>query len=185
MRNYEEKIDRCLAYIKQPSQLNPTGDKSIVYLVYNPEDTFLMRGLAETYLRQKAEFHGFKPVFVSIGNLLDEYMQNHDLTFLWTDPNVNEVDMYNSIKQAIEDEEFFENKMLAIQEEHLSDPQTLIVIKDVEMLHPFYLMGVLENKIYNKIKLPIIVLYPGESQGTARAFLGVYNQDGNYRSVNF
>lgn len=185
MLSYEDKIDRGLAYLKQPSSLNPTGDKSIIYIVYNPEDAFVMRGLANNFLRQKAEFYDFKPVFVSIGGLLDEYIQNHDLSFLWTNPAVKESDMYASIKQAIEDEKFFEKKILEIQEQNLSEPKTLIIIKDVEMLHPFYLMGVLENQIYNKIKLPIIVLYPGENQGTARSFLGVYNQDGNYRSVNF
>lgn len=47
------------------------------------------------------------------------------------------------------------------------------------------MMGVIENKIYNQIKIPMLVMYPGETQGTARSFLGVYNQDGNYRSINF
>ena len=47
------------------------------------------------------------------------------------------------------------------------------------------MMGVIENKIYNQIKTPMLVMYPGETQGTARSFLGVYNQDGNYRSINF
>jgi hypothetical protein len=65
------------------------------------------------------------------------------------------------------------------------ESNALIVIKAVEMLHPFYMMGVIENKIYNKITVPILVLYPGETQGTARSFLGLYNQDGNYRSINF
>jgi hypothetical protein len=55
----------------------------------------------------------------------------------------------------------------------------------LEMLHPFRMMGVIENNIYNHIKMPILVLYPGETLGTARSFLGIYNQDGNYRSINF
>ena len=93
--------------------------------------------------------------------------------------------LYTSIRQEFESSQFLENKLLEIQEEYADDPDTLFIIKDVEMLHPFMMMGVIENKIYNKIKLPIIVLYPGTNQGIARSFLNIYPQDGTYRSKNF
>lgn len=93
--------------------------------------------------------------------------------------------MYNSIKQEISSDEFFEHAILNIQEQFMNEQNVLLVLRDTEMLHPFYMMGVIENKIYNQIKTPMLVMYPGETQGTARSFLGVYNQDGNYRSINF
>ena len=93
--------------------------------------------------------------------------------------------MYNSIRQEIDADKYLDNEILKLQDSLSSEPNALLVLKDVEMLHPFYMMGVIENEIYNKITTPILVLYPGETQGTARSFLGVYNQDGNYRSINF
>ena len=58
-------------------------------------------------------------------------------------------------------------------------------LKDLEMLHPYSKIGAIENSIYNKIEVPIIILYPGSAQGTARTFLNIYTMDGNYRSKNF
>ena len=185
MERYEDKIDKALQYLKQPSKLSPTGYSPIVYLVYRPEDAFDLRNVVNTILAPKAEFYGFEPTFVSVGDIIDRYINNHAYRDIWTDPSCGEQDVYNSIKQEIAQDGLFEKELIEIQTSLENNDKALIVLKDVEMLHPFYMMGVIENKIYNKIKVPILVLYPGETQGTARSFLGIYNQDGNYRSINF
>lgn len=185
MERYEDKIEKALQYLKQPSKTDARGNAPIVYLVYQPEDAITLRNIVDTFFRPKADFYGFNPLFVSMGELLDKYINNHGYRDIWTEPSVEEAEMYNSIKQEIVNDEYFENAIINIQDELSSDHNSLLVLRDVEMLHPFYMMGVIENKIYNKIKVPTLVLYPGETQGTARSFLGVYNQDGNYRSINF
>ena len=185
MAHYEEKIENALASLRSPSKLNPTGQNPITYIVYQPEDVFILRGLVNNYLRQKAEYLGFKPVFISMGEMVEKFIENHPFKSLWTTPGFKEADVFNSIRQAMEQEEYFEKEFLRLQEEHASVPETLFIVKDVEMLHPIYMMGKIESNIYNKVKLPILVLYPGVSQGTARSFLGIYNQDGSYRSTNY
>ena len=185
MERYEDKIEKALQALKNPSRTDARGNAPIVYLVYQPEDVIQVRNILETFLPSKAEFHGFKTQIVSMGDLVDKYINNHPYRDIWTDPSVEESEMYNSIRQEIVLDKYLDNAILKLQEELSSDPKALLVLKDVEMLHPFYMMGVIENEIYNKITTPILVLYPGDAQGTARSFLGVYNQDGNYRSLNF
>ena len=185
MEHYEDKIERTLLWLKNPSRLSPTGNSPIVYLVYQPEDVMTIRNLAETYLQSKAEFYGFKTHLISIGEIIDKFINSHEYLGIWASPAVREKDLYESIRQEIESQRYIEKAILDIQETYKNDPNALLVIRDVEMLHPFYMMGVIENNIYNQIQVPILVLYPGEKQGTARSFLSVYNQDGNYRSINF
>ena len=185
MERYEDKIEKALQYLKSPSKTDARGVSPIVYLVYKPEDAIIIRNVIDTYLCPKAEFYGFKVKFVSISELIDKYINSHDYREIWTDPSVSEEEMYNSIKQEMSSDEFFEHAILNIQEQFKNEQNVLLVLRDIEMLHPFYMMGVIENKIYNQIKTPMLVMYPGETQGTARSFLGVYNQDGNYRSINF
>lgn len=185
MEPYEDKIEKALLYLKKPSKLSPTGYSPIVYMVYQPEDVFIVRGLLDSLLMPKAEYYGFTVHSVSIGKIIDKFINSHEYINIWTDPDVEEAEMYNSIKQEIVSSGFIENEILFVQNEFKNEEHPLIVIKDIEMLHPFNMMGVIENKIYNKIKVPILVLYPGETQGTARSFMGIYNQDGNYRSINF
>ena len=185
MERYEDKLDRALQYLKEPSRLSPTGYSPIAYLVYQPEDVMTIRNLADTFLPSKAEFYGLKAHFVSWGELIDQYVNHHSYLEDWTDPCVNEADLYESIREEITNSEYIEKCILEIQDAHLSESGTLLVVRDVEMLHPFYMMGAIENHIYNRIRVPILVLYPGETQGRARSFLSIYNQDGNYRSINF
>lgn len=185
MKRYEDKLDQALQYLKEPSRLSPTGYSPIVYLVYQPEDVMTVRNLADTFLPSKAEFYGLKAHFISVGDVIDQYVNHHGYLDFWASPSVNEDSLYNSIRQEVVSEECAENAILQLQEECLAEENALIVVRDVEMLHPFRMMGVVENNIYNKIKTPTLVLYPGETMGTARSFLGIYNQDGNYRSINF
>lgn len=185
MERYEDKLDQALQYLKEPSRLSPTGYSPIVYLVYQPEDVMTVRNLADTFLPSKAEFYGLKTHFISIGEIIDQYINHHGYLDIWASPGVNEENLYNSIRQEIVSEECLEKAILEIQDDYLAEGNALLVIRDLEMLHPFRMMGVIENNIYNHIKMPILVLYPGETLGTARSFLGIYNQDGNYRSINF
>jgi hypothetical protein len=61
----------------------------------------------------------------------------------------------------------------------------LIIISELEMLHPFERIGSFENAHYNDIRVPMLILYPGTSKGFARSYLGVNEMDGSYRSKNF
>ena len=184
MERYEDMIERALILLKQPSRLSPTGSNPIVYLTYQPEEAIKVRSLATDFLPAKAEYYGLNIHFISLGEIIDKFINNHEYHSIWTTPAVGEGDLYKSIRQEIESQKCIENAIFEIQDKYLSEPNTLLVLRDVEMLHPFYMMGVIENNIYNKIKLPILVLYPGESQGTARSFLSIYKHDGNYRSIN-
>lgn len=186
MECYEDKIVKALDYLKSPSKLSPTGYSPIVYLVYQPEDAFKIRALVDNFINPKAEYNGFSAHELSMGEVIDKFINTNDYLDIWTDPDVEETELYNSIKQSIVGDKYIEKALLAKQDELLADEENpLLIIRDVEMLHPFYMMGAVENNIYNQIKIPMLVLYPGETQGTARSFLGIYNQDGNYRSINF
>jgi hypothetical protein len=60
------------------------------------------------------------------------------------------------------------------------------MITDLEALHPYLRVGVLEQKLSGKFTIPVIILYPGVREGKATLrFLGFYPADGNYRSIHF
>lgn len=183
MERYEDKIEKALQQLWRPSSITPTGGNPIVYLTYLPEDVMRVRDLATSFLPSKAEYYGFNVHFVSMGQLVDQFINSHQYRDMWLSPMVDEPNLYKSIKQELDRSQFIESELLKIQEEATGE-HPLIVIKDVELLHPFHMMGAIENRIYNKIRIPMLVLYPGETQGTARSFLNIYNQDGNYRSTN-
>lgn len=61
----------------------------------------------------------------------------------------------------------------------------LLLVSDLEALHPYMRIGVIESQLYGKFNVPTVFLYPGERTGKTRLkFLGFYPEDGNYRSVH-
>ena len=65
------------------------------------------------------------------------------------------------------------------------DPTALLLVTDLEALHPFLRIGAIESQFQGKFHVPMIFLYPGVRTGKTRLkFLGFYPEDGNYRSVH-
>jgi hypothetical protein len=61
----------------------------------------------------------------------------------------------------------------------------LLLVTDLEALHPFLRIGAIESQLQGKFHVPTIFLYPGVRTGkTLLKFLGFYPADGNYRSVH-
>lgn len=61
----------------------------------------------------------------------------------------------------------------------------LLLVTDLEALHPYMRIGTIEGQLHGKFHVPTIFLYPGVRTGkTGLKFLGFYPQDGNYRSVH-
>ena len=61
----------------------------------------------------------------------------------------------------------------------------ILLVTDLEALHPFLRIGAIESQLQGKFHVPTIFLYPGVRTGKTRLkFLGFYPEDGNYRSVH-
>ena len=93
MLHYENKIERALDYLKSPSKLSPTGYSPIVYMVYQPEDAFVVRGLIDSFLKPKAEYMGFHAHEFSMGLVIDRFINTNDYLDIWTDPDVEEPEL--------------------------------------------------------------------------------------------
>jgi hypothetical protein len=61
----------------------------------------------------------------------------------------------------------------------------LLLVTDLEALHPYLRIGSMEGQLQGKFHVPTVFLYPGIRSGKTRLkFLGFYPDDGNYRSVH-
>lgn len=63
--------------------------------------------------------------------------------------------------------------------------KAILLVTDLEALHPYLRIGVIEGQLQGKFHVPTVFLYPGIRTGKTRLkFLGFYPEDGNYRSVH-
>ncbi|MHB9006340.1 MAG: BREX protein BrxB domain-containing protein, partial [Limisphaerales bacterium] len=59
----------------------------------------------------------------------------------------------------------------------------LLLLTDLEALHPYLRINSIEARLQGEIRCPVIVLYPGKREGkTSLRFLEFYPADPNYRS---
>lgn len=64
-------------------------------------------------------------------------------------------------------------------------PASILLVTDLEALHPYLRIGALEAQLQGRFHVPTIFFYPGTRTGKTRLrFLGFYPEDGNYRSVH-
>lgn len=193
MQFYEEKIDRALDYLKSPGLLNATGDHPVCYVTYDVADAFRIQRMIDTDIRAKAAHAGFNVHLVSLKDIVTEFIKNHDYYEAWAmEDGISEEEIFQSISQALQDNETIatdfdpiSDVILKKQEEVKGSCKPLLLFYDLEWLHPFDRIGRIEALIYKRIEVPMLILYPGESQGNARTFLNIYPMDGNYRSKNF
>jgi hypothetical protein len=72
-----------------------------------------------------------------------------------------------------------------VLDEFAGQPNALLLVTDLEALHPYLRIGAIESKLQGRLSVPMIFLYPGIRAGkTSLKFLGFYPADGNYRSVH-
>ena len=64
-----------------------------------------------------------------------------------------------------------------------SKKRGILLITDLEALHPFLRINSIEAQMHGRVKCPVVVLYPGKREGkTSLRFLEIYPADPNYRS---
>jgi Domain of unknown function (DUF1788) len=109
---------------------------------------------------------------------------------LWTasdkkDPlnfeKINESITNALIKEGAGLKEAFARYLLQVEQ----DKDALILVTDLEALHPYLRIGAIEAGLQGKFNVPTVFLYPGIRTGKTRLkFLGFYPEDGNYRSLH-
>lgn len=188
MQLYDQHIDAALQYLLRPQIMNPMGDKPIAFVTYKPEDAIEIHQKIDGYIKPKAKYYGFTSVHViNVGDVIDSALKESQNYLIFTTDNLykHEDKLFKDVACEVQNLQYVSKAILQKQEELKDEELPLIVIDELELLHPLDRIGNFEAKHYNDIFKPILVLYPGTTSGIARSFLDVFDMDGSYRSKNF
>lgn len=187
--NVDKKYTELLDFIVQPKAYDHSGDKTICYLTFpTSEIQYVKKRLKEIWL-DLAKHRDLEPVVLSLHEVLKSFFVQDDYRIEngrdATEDEYEMKDVYESLGKNLISNQIIEKAILAKQEEVKKLKHGVLIITDVEAIHPFSRFGPIEQEIYNKIEVPMIILYPGQITGSALKFLGFYPEDGNYRSKHF
>lgn len=186
----DNKFKKVMEYLELPDINHHTGAKQICYLTYDPELTIEVKRNVASWIAL-AKGYDFNCTVLSMASVINDFFRNNSRRNNWSIPPVTSsfediIEFYKvDLGSMIVDNMIIEKAILNEQQQIISHSKPLLIITDLEAIHPFTRFGPIEQKIYTEVEIPIIILYPGRLSGSSLDFFGFYPPDGNYRSKHF
>lgn len=179
--NFEELLTR----IRHGRDLGPASFEPIYYLIFDPGEMLEVKRLMTPWtarLRNEGwEVHRF-----SIAEAVAEILGQAPLRKLWLSADRRAPLSWERTNQSLANRlanGSLQGRLEAKLEELECKTNAILLVTDLEALHPYMRIGAIEAQLYGKFHVPTVFFYPGVRTGKSRLkFLGFYPEDGNYRS---
>ena len=137
----------------------------------------------------RLENAGWTVKVFSVAQQIREILQNSPMRKVWLTADAKapmDWEKTNkSLANALTGRDQLQKRLESFIAEQKGDPDAIVLVTDVEALHPYLRIGAIEAQLQGKFHIPTIFFYPGVRTGKTRLrFLGFYPEDGNYRSVH-
>ncbi len=189
MQSLTATFDEVMARVRQGRDLGHASFEPVYYLIFHPRQILdVKRELPAWMHRLRNE--GWDVQRFSIAEHVSAILGTAPLRTLWLTADRKaplDWDKPNkSLANALTTGADTLQGRLKAQMEHLREhSKAIMLVTDLEALHPYTRIGAIESQLYGSFVAPTLFLYPGERTGTTRLkFLGFYPEDGNYRSVH-
>lgn len=191
MSSPSESFDELWQRLRAGRGLTNTGDDPVYYLVFKPDQMLEVKRLCKQWDARLAR-QGWTMETMSMADTVLDIFRTDELRDVWLSSPANtegDRESVAEINKTLEDALTADDRLKRKIEEKLESlrgrSQTVLFITDLEALHPYLRVGVLEQKLQGRFTVPTVILYPGIRDGkTTLRFLGFYPPDGNYRSVH-
>ena len=185
----DDNFNELRTLVKQGRELNFTSFEPVYYLVFDPSQILEVKRKLRSWIATLSRKDDFKVTEFSLAKEIHKIIDNHKWKSFWfkheEKKGFDNSTYAKTIKEALTSKngilEEFEKKLTKLSEVK----NGLLLVSDVESLHPFMRVGQIEAHLQGKFDTPTVFLYPGKRTGkTGLKFLGFYPDDGNYRSVH-
>ena len=188
MASLDDDFDELRERMRRGRDLGNTGFEPIYYLVFPPSRIMDVKRRTTAWIT-RLTMDGFKVETFSIAEEIIRILHNDTRRPIWiaadkkaplnfkrtTASLTNALTASGALQKSLED-------LLGSLE---SISRSLVLVTDLEALHPYMRIGAIEAQLQGRFRVPTIFLYPGVRAGTTKLkFLGFYPEDGNYRSVH-
>ena len=195
MRSLKDKFDELRLRLRDNRRLDSTGADSIFYLVFPVAEILAIKRQTKAWIA-KLENEGWQVVTFSLADAVNETLRGHKLRKQWLSGEKLLLQQserqgvaleFRDINQTLSKALTEGGELLAKLESKLAEATSrdsgLLLLTDLEALHPYLRINTLEAQLQGKVRCPVVVLYPGKREGrTSLRFLEFYPADPNYRS---
>lgn len=205
MHSLEDHFNTLRQKLGHGRAVGSTGTEPIFYLVFPPAEIIRVKtALARTWIH-RLENDGWYVTTCSIADAIESCLQTNKLRKLWLTSEkmllaqseasgtafdsreINQTLRKSLSKQSPTGELSIAPELAARLDQAMANaesvPNGLLLLTDLEALHPYLRINTIEAYLTGRVKRPVVVFYPGTRQGaTSLKFLDFYPADPNYRS---
>jgi hypothetical protein len=191
----KDKFDEVCLRLGQGRRLESTGSDPIYYLVFPVSEILAVKRQTRAWAA-KLETQGWQVTTFSMAATVNSILSGHKLRKQWllgekmllgqaecAGTAIEFGDINRTLSKALTEGSDLIDRLTAKIEEASSHPGGLLLLTDLEALHPYLRINSIEAKLQGGIRCPVVVLYPGKREGkTSLRFLEFSPADPNYRS---
>ena len=195
MHSLKDKFDEVCLRVRNGRRLESTGSTPIYYLVFPPRQILEVKQGTKTWIA-KLENNDWSVVVLSFAEAVNSILREHKFRKMWLQgekavlakaaeaiPQSAISDITTTLQKALTEGPELLSMVREKLDEAANRPNGMLLLTDLEALHPYLRINTIEAQIMDQIRCPVIVLYPGKREGkTSLRFLEFYPADPNYRS---
>ena len=186
MSSLKADFNELLARIRQGRAFAHASFEPIFYLVFHPSQLLEVKRQTPAWMA-KLRNEGFEVTLFSIAEHVTDILSKAPLRQVWLAADAKHpldwTKTSQSLANALVKGDALQSRLEAVLTGLEGSENTLLLVTDLEALHPYLRIGAIEAQLQGKFHVPTVFLYPGVRTGKTRLkFLGFYPEDGNYRS---
>ncbi len=187
MLSLNADFNELMERIKAGRDFGHASFEPIFYLIFSPASILEVKRQLPAW---EAKLHnkGWSVYKFSIAEAIQKILDKAPLKKIWAAADSKAPLQWDKTNQALANaltNGSLQNRLEAVLQELEGQPKTILLVTDVEALHPYMRIGSIESQLQGKFHVPTVFFYPGVRTGkTQLKFLGFYPEDGNYRSVH-
>ena len=191
MSSLKQDFDELVTRIKQGREFQHASFEPIFYLVFSPKQIIEVKRQTKPWIqllqKQGWNVHQFSiaehvnDIFKSVPAFRRNLWLKQDSAAPqeWDKTNSSLANALGNPDKGLQSR--LEQKLIEI----VGDENSLLLVTDIEALHPYMRIGMIESQLQGRFSIPTVFFYPGVRTGQTRLkFLGFYPEDGNYRSMH-
>ncbi len=188
MSSLKADFDELRERIRHGRELGHASFEPIYYLIFDPSEIVEVKRNTPAWAA-KLHNEGWDVSVFSIAEEIEKILTNDPRRPLWLMADKKAPHDWAKTNQSLANALISNGALQQRLEESLSamdeNKNGLLLVTDLEALHPYMRIGAIESNLQGKFQVPTIFFYPGTRTGKTRLkFLGFYPEDGNYRSVH-
>jgi hypothetical protein len=187
MSSLKSDFSELLERIRHGREFGHASFEPIYYLVFSPAQILDVKRQMLAWTA-KLKNHGWEVHIFSISENIADILRNAPLRKIWLTADRRTPTDWQKTNQSLGNA-LTNGSLQSVLEQKLEElerhEKAILLVTDLEALHPYMRIGAIEMKLQGKFNVPTVFFYPGERTGKTRLkFLGFYPEDGNYRSVH-